>query len=255
MYLNKNKHILSKTILCVAIVNALAEAVYSITRAGIMRTGNTRYPEVMNNWIMEADIVIFLIKLLVNAFLFWRSQNKINAIHKLIPAEDMEEIRLLQKAYIPDKISTLDIGTTEMLLKIWALIILGISMVYEITSVIYNAFIVRLFLGVGIDSPDKVRLLTSIYNETHGFKYIGMVIAIFIGIVITAICLKDQMMMLISAEVIVAFLITFLLLGQSQMVIMSKHVGVVWTSVIFHAIQTFGLLSLGIYLKLKYKGI
>lgn len=255
MYLSHNKHLLSNTLLIVAIVNVVAELANSLSRAFIMRNGDIYRPDMANETIWKIGVCIFILQFTINALVFLNGQKKLKKINNMMSEEEMMEIRMLQKDYIPDKISTLDLKTNILLLKVWALIILGVNAIYEFTSIAYKDFINNILSIVNLSIAKNADTFHDIYNSTHGFKYMGMLIAIFMGIVITGLCLNDKFMQFISLEVIVAFLVAFLFIGRSEIALASRTVGVVWTSVIYHGIQTFGILSLSIYLRIRYKGM
>lgn len=92
------------------------------------------------------------------------------------------------------------------------------------------------------------------YNGTHGFKYIGMFIAILLGIIVTGILLRNKGMAIASGILALLFMISFCLLNMWTLSLsfLNINLGIVWTSVLFHSLQTFGLLILGIFIRKRY---
>ena len=61
---------------------------------------------------------------------------------------------------------------------------------------------------------------------------------------------------LLSAAVIsAAFIAAFALLRMASVNILNTQIGIVWTSVIFHFVETAGLLLLALYLRERYNGV
>ena len=60
----------------------------------------------------------------------------------------------------------------------------------------------------------------------------------------------------LSAAVIsAAFIAAFALLRMASVNILNTQIGIVWTSVIFHFVETAGLLLLALYLRERYNGV
>ena len=96
--------------------------------------------------------------------------------------------------------------------------------------------------------------MVALYNGTHGFKYIGMFIAIILGILVTGIFLKDRFLWIFSAALTGIFMIAFVTLQMGTITIAGRDYGIVWTAVIFHLVQTIGILLLSVYLRRRYQG-
>lgn len=254
MYLSKRKHVLSNAIMCVAGINVLAEICNVITRKLAVRIDPT-HPDMLDANIWKLQLVIALIQLLANMIVFWLAYKKTRHYLQLIPEDDADEMAILQKEINPSGISQLNVRDTYNLLMVWAVILLGVQFVYEITSVAYKNFIAQLMGTVPMDNADAYGTFVSMYNSSHGFKYVGMLIAITIGIVTTGIFLKDKFLIGTAAALMLVFMVAFLWVEQTTLVISTRTISVVWTSVIFHVIQTGGLLVMAIYLRYKFKGM
>lgn len=240
--------------MAVAIINLLAEGADAVFRLILSREA-TLTPDMVNHAGNMVSFAIMFFRLLSICLAFFLSRRKISAYRKLIPEEDEKEMARLQEEMIPDKVSTLTVHAIEQLLKIWAAILIGVEIVYEITSVAYQNFIVRLTDMITITDPEMYLAYVALYNSTHGFKYVGMLIAICIGIFTTGIFLKDKVLVGLSAFQIAFFLAAFLLIQSSTVVLPTRTVGIVWTSVIFHVLQTIGLFVFAFYIRRKYRGM
>lgn len=140
-------------------------------------------------------------------------------------------------------------GAEIPLFYIWGVILIGVQAVYDITVVLYDKFI------DGLNGLLPAASYVSLYNGTHGFKYLGMFIAMILGILFTAILLKDRFLMLVGSGLSALFMLAFLVFQMWTVSIASLHVmvGIVWTSVIFHLMQTVGMIFLGWYIGVKWK--
>lgn len=254
MYLSSRKHVLSTAIMCVAAINVLAEACNVLIRKFAVRLDPT-HPDMLDSNIWKMQLVVSLLQLIANMFVFYLAYKKTKHYMNLIPDDDADDMAILQKEINPTGISQLNLKDTYNLLMVWAVILLGVQFVYEITSVAYKNFIAQLMGTVSVDSAEAYGAFVSMYNSSHGFKYVGMLIAISIGIVTTGIFLKDKFLVAVAGMLMVVFLIAFLWVEQTTLTISSRTISVVWTSVIFHVIQTGGLLVMSIYLRYRFKGM
>lgn len=254
MYLSSRKHVLSTAIMCVAAINVLAEICNMIARKVMVRMDPT-HPDMMDVNIWKMQLAIAVIQLVSNIIVFYLAYKKTKHFMGLIPEDDADEMARLQREINPTGISQLNIKDTYNLLMVWAVILLGIQFVYEITSVAYKNFIAQLMGTVPPDNAEAYGTFVSMYNSSHGFKYVGMLIAITIGIVTTGIFLKDRFLVATAGVLMLVFLVAFLWVEQTTLTISNRTISVVWTSVIFHVIQTGGLMIMAIYLRFRFKGM
>ena len=112
----------------------------------------------------------------------------------------------LQEEVFGTKLSALSADAIRRLLQIWAVILIGVEIVYDVTSTLYREFMLQLFsmelLTGGIFSGGFAVL----YNSTHGFKYLGMLIAILLGIMMTGIFLNDRPLKAVAGILTLLFL-------------------------------------------------
>ncbi len=101
----------------------------------------------------------------------------------------------------------------------------------------------------------KTHMLVEVYNNTHGFKYIGMFIAVMPGTIMTAIFLRDRLLKLICAGVTIFFMLAFVVVNMGSINLFGMSVGIVWTSIIFHISETVGMMGLAVYLSKMYRGL
>jgi len=178
MYLSNKIHVVSTALMCVGIINILAEAMNILVRkiSAIMNPAKL-VPDMLYRNIWMAQSIVALLQLIANAIVFYIAYKKTKHYLQLIPTEDAEQMALLQKETNNEKISQLNIRDIYNLLMVWTAITLGVQFVYEITSLAYKKFIAHMLISV------------------------------------------------------------------------------VWTSVIFHLLQTGGIMSIAVYLRLKFKGM
>ena len=134
------------------------------------------------------------------------------------------------------------------MLLIWGVILIGVRSIYEITSIIYSDTISRIF---DVTSEEQH---VYIYNSTHGFKYLGMMVALILGTIMTGIMLKTRRLILYSVLIMLYFIgaFTFLHMYTLRLDFIGKTVGIVWSAVIYHLSETVGLLLLAFYVRVRY---
>lgn len=146
----------------------------------------------------------------------------------------------------------------KQLLFVWGVILIAVQIIYDITTVLYGNVLDEMMVVMKVKESDEAAAwFAAFYNGTHGFKYIGMFIAILLGIIVTGIIMRHIGMVIISGIIALAFMIAFCTLHMwtLRFSFAGLNLGIVWTSVIFHSLQTVGLLFLGIYLRNKYPEI
>ena len=79
--------------------------------------------------------------------------------------------------------------------------------------------------------------------------------AIILGMFVTAVFLKDRMLKIISVVLTVLFLLAFTIFQMVTFYTEIKIISIVWTSVIYHGLETVGLIIFSIYLSKHYKGL
>lgn len=134
------------------------------------------------------------------------------------------------------------------MLLIWGVILIGVRGIYEITSIIYTNTIKQIF---EVTTQEQY---VYIYNSTHGFKYLGMMVAMILGTIMTGIMLKNKRLIFYSVLIMLYFIAAFTVLHMYTLKLdfIGKTYGIVWTSVIYHLSETVGLLLLSFHVRMRY---
>ena len=138
-------------------------------------------------------------------------------------------------------------GRPVTLLNIWGIVFVGVQVYYYLEMIFYDRILEDYFeLASG-------EAYTAFYASTHGFKYAPMFVGIMFGIAMTGIMLKDKYIKITVLVLSVLYLFFFGFQDMAFLSFRNTTVGIVLCSALFHAVQTVGILLLGIYLKLKYR--
>lgn len=254
MYINQKEHILSKVICQTAIVRLVGEMANSAARM-IMNRQQGLQPDMLNVTITNFASIVSAIQIIVIIALFYKAYTRITHIRSVVPKDDFVEMAKLQEELGGNKISSLSSYSIVQLLQLWAAILIGVQVVYDVTSRAYQSFIEQMSLLIDFSDANIASAFVSLYNNTHGFKYIGMFVAISLGVFITGVFLKDSTLEIAAFAIMGCFMLAFAILQMRTVTVLNRTVGIVWTSVIFHLIQTVGLFVFSIYLSKKYKGL
>ncbi len=252
MYFSKKTHFLSYAIMASALIRLAGAMMEGIIRMTLSRVAGL-LPDMLDTVMWRVQTVSSIAQMALIAVVFFLTWKKLSRFKKLIDEDDHEELGRLQQEVLGEHLSSLTANEIGQLLQIWAIILIGAEFIYYITSVIYRRFILELVLFAL--SGAEYTSFVSLYNLTHGFKYLEMMTAILLGVVMTAIFLEDRYLRIAAVVIAVVFLLAF---GVSQMHTASfsgKEVGIVWTSVIFHLTETVGLFVLSVYLAKHYRGL
>ena len=238
-----------------SVINIAGAVLLWIYRTVFANRVSLLYPAMSDNLVWYGQVGISALQVLLTLVIFRQAYKKLDHYRKLIPDEDYQEMAKLQQEFNKDNISTLSSGAIDQLLRIWGVILIGVRLIYDISGIVYRKFIVQISQIAVIGELLGETSLVEIYNNSHGFKYIGMFIAVVLGTMMTAIFLKDRLLQLISVGITVIFMAAFVVVNMGDISLFGFSVGIVWTSIIFHACETVGLLALAYYLERKYKGI
>jgi hypothetical protein len=178
----------------------------------------------------------------INAYL------RLRRIRQIVPVDDYTEMAKLQEEVNYNGVTVLSLYSISQLLQIWGFILICMSILQDAGEGMYQGFIRTLYESGILEDPDK---FVSVYNSTHGFKYIGMLSAMIIGFYVTGIFIRDNRLKITALALMGVFVVSFELLQMQQMMIAGVTVGVVWTSVVYHLVQTVGLIGLALYLHNK----
>ena len=255
MYINVKKHILSNTILSVAVVKIIAAFFEGILRM-LLERSNLSTPDMLDIWLWRAQMVSSFLQILITMALFYKAWRTLNHYMQLVPKEDQQGMGELQKEYFgKNRLASLSVSSVNRLLQLWAVIFIGAELIYDFTSIMYRRFIGMLMDALSSGSGMSDGTFVMLYNMTHGFKYLEILSAILLGVVMTGIFLDDRYLKIASVVVLALFLISFGLFQMQTVYLMGREIGIVWTSIIYHITETVGLVILSRYLAKRYRGL
>ena len=156
----------------------------------------------------------------------------------------------LQEDSLGNDLSALPAEMIYKLLFVWSVILVGIEIIQTIVLVMYRKFIVQLNT---LDDPAKA--FEVVYNNMDGFKNLTMVFALLLGVVITAIVLENRKFTILSIVIAILLLTAFCIFNVKRIALFGAQVGFGWTTVVFQAISTVGMILFAIYLRVKYRGV
>lgn len=252
MYINKNRHYLSTFLMIVAITNILTMFVTAAGRMLLVRS--SAEVAMLNNKVEIMNGVVSLLQILFTIVVFVYFVRKIKHIKRLIPKEDYAELAMLQKEMLGDNVSLLDIDQTDCLIKLWGFILIAMQFIYELSTKVYEKMIMDILVlfqlsGLGSD------VFVNMYNSSHGFKYLCMMSAIMIGVYVSGLFLKDKIMINVAFIMLALFMLAFLFINSTSLSMLGRDMEIVWTSVMFHVLETGGLLVTALYIRFRYSGM
>ena len=254
MYISIKKHILSRAILSVDIIKIMAALIEGAIRI-FLSSNSSDSPSMLDSMLWTCQIISSVLQIFFIFIIFYFSWKKLWHYMNLVPKDDQNEIGLLQQEYLGKNLATLSANSVSRLLQLWAVIFICAELIYDFTSIMYRRFIAILMslFDQASDLTDSTFIL--LYNMTHGFKYIEILVAILLGIVMTGIFLNDKYLKIASLIILILFLLSFSILQMQTVYLMGHEIGIVWTSIIYHFTETLGLILLSAYLAKRYKGL
>lgn len=273
----KGRHMLSQILLLSAIVNILSAFATIYCRLALAGTLPRIFGFMQDDQLLNDNMAVSLFQMVLTIIIFifyglqYRSYVR-NIDKEELSAFNNERRKELQRELDSDENGvlagadaivipgenkkTLSVKGILQLMQMWAVILIGIRAVYDVSVAIYGAFVAEITDVISAENIYGVEIgLVELYNGTHGFKYIGMFTAIILGVFVTGIFLKDNLLKIASAFLTILFMIAFALLQMQTFTVFGTDYGIVWTAVIFHTMQTVGLLLMAFYLKARYKEI
>lgn len=247
MYISKKSHILTDALIQTAVVNFAEALMIGIVRLvlGKLVIGS---PDMLNKDISIVGNILAGIRILLTLLVFINAYRKLNRARSLVSKDDYLEMAKLQEEFNPGGVSVLSSYSTFQLLQIWGFVLVGMSLLQEMGAAMYQRFITMLSLStLDIASADFI----AIYNITHGFKYMGMTMSMIIAIFATGIFIKDRNLKILALSLMGIFVLAFAVMQMNTITLAGRTMGIVWTSVIFHALETIGLMLIAIYLRNK----
>lgn len=254
MYINVKEHILSKSIMLVAVIKIVAAILDGGARLFLKRLEYDS-PDMMDKVIWRAQMAISAVQVLCVIIVFFFAWKRMKHYINMVPKEEQYELGTLQKKYLGEKNASLSANSISRLLQMWAVIFIGAEIVYDFSSIMYRKFIGILMEALSTESGMTDGTFVLLYNMTHGFKYIEILAALLLGVVMTGIFLNDRYLKVASLIILVLFLISFGVIQMQTLSFWGKDVGIVWTSIIYHATETVGLVVLSVYLARRYRGL
>ena len=252
LYLSKKDHYLSSALFKAAFVHLVVLSARGLIRL-IIRGNHTITPDMADNVMWNSQLVLSVVRLAAIAFIFYKQYKHLSRKLSVIDKDDQLHMAILQREVFGDDLAVLSGDIISALVRLWAFILVGVQLIYDISSWMYRAFINQL-LVYALQSGEYLSFVT-VYNYTHTFKYAGMLVAILLGIMATGIFLNDRKLMIFACVIAVLYLISFSLIRMQDITVLGKSVGLVWSSVIYYALETAGILGVSFYLRRKYLGL
>jgi hypothetical protein len=221
----------------------------------LMKRSTALSPDMLDIMLWRSQIVISVVQILLTGLIFYLAYRKLNHYIRLFDEDDIKGMGTLQKEYLGDNLASLSVSSVNRLLQLWAVIFVGAELIYVFTSMMYRRFIGMLMDALSLGEGMTDGTFVMLYNMTHGFKYLEILSAILLGVVMTGIFLNDRFLKMASLVILAVFLVSFAALQMQTVYLMGREVGIVWTSIIYHATETIGLFLLSLYLSKKYKGL
>ena len=247
MYISKKNHILTDAMICTAVINLCVTIIASVVRF-VLGRNITNMPDMLDKAIVTTGNVLAIVRVILTTIVFVHAFKKMDKLRAVIPKDEYTEIAKLQEELNPNGISQLSSYSTSQLLQIWSFILIGVSFLQEMGGAMYQRFIAMLSLSVLESSSTE---FVNIYNGTHGFKYMGMITAMIIAVFMTGVFIRDKMLKIAAICLMAVFILAFAVLQMHTVTLAGRTIGIVWTSVIYHAMDTVGLLILALYLRKK----
>ena len=192
--------------------------------------------------------------LLLTVFVFLRALGRVRRSLALIPEEDREAMGRLQAEVYGKENAALTADKVLQLLQIWFVILGGAQLIYDLSSELYRKFV--LGLGTALSGSELAgTTYVFLYNLTHGFKYQGMLIALLLGVMMTGIFLNDRLLRISALIVAALFMAAAAGMSMTTVSVIGQEIGFVWSSVIFHLLETVGLSAMALYLRQRYHGV
>lgn len=138
---------------------------------------------------------------------------------------------------------------TKKLLILWGVILVPIQLINDVCVMLYTRMLelvqaVLLYSGI----PEGPQTFALIYDMTHGFKYICMLVALLLGIIFTGQILEKKSLMVVGIVSALLFMVAFTIFRMQTVAIDSIvkfSIGINWTSTIFHLLTTIGMMGVG----------
>lgn len=237
-------HVLSWTIWNVAMINLIFAGASGLFRIYFNRA-DALNPDMLNASYWNVQVGLSILQVAIIGGIFWFAQRKLQRKPEdgRTSVEDLKDHRAMSGE------------TVQQLLEVWGVVLVGIKLADLVLTDIYRNFVADLFLLFDLTDSGSMAVFRTMYNNTHAFKYIGMLVAISLGIFITGVLLNDRLMKIAAAALIAAFILTASIVQMGTYVILNRAVAIVWSAVILQLLQTMGLFGVASYLHYRYRRI
>ena len=245
-YADKN-YILSDSLAKAALLNFLCVLVGAGIRF-IFRHAEELRPDMQDMNFALVGMVIAIVRVMLTAVIFLMANRRIKAV---IANEGFADPDKLKEEMNPAGSTLLTAYSTRKMLQVWGVILVAANLLQEFCSRMYQNVMDQLqsyYFGESMVSNEAV----SVYNSTHGFKYIGMITALIIGFFVTGVFLNDRKLMVLSALMMIAFALAFGMFQMFTLKFADRSIGIVWTGVIYHLTNTVVLFIFSQYTRKKH---
>ncbi|MCR5733937.1 MAG: hypothetical protein K6G22_04940 [Lachnospiraceae bacterium] len=208
-----------------------------------------------DTYVWRVQSAVAIIVLIISAFIFIRVLHKIKRFIAVVPEDERIEMARLQEETFGVRNAALNADTLRKLTELWFAILVGVQFMYEIFSEVYRHFALGLYTVTVSRNEITGEAYTSLYNLSHGFKYQGLLVALILGVIMTAIFLDDATLKLTAILAASVYLLSSIVPEMTTLNILGRDIGIVWSSVIFHILDTLGMAVFAIYLRIRYRGI
>ena len=240
-YADKN-YILSDSLAKAALLNFLCVLVGAGVRF-IFRHAEELNPDMQDMNFTLLGMAIAIVRVMLTAVIFMLANRRIKNV---IANEGFADPDKLKEEMNPAGSTLLTAYSTRKMLQVWGVILVAANLLQEFCSRMYQNVMDQMqnyYIGDSMVSNEAV----SLYNSTHGFKYIGMITALIIGFFVTGVFLNDRKLMVLSAVMMVAFAIAFGMFQMFTLKFADRSIGIVWTGVIYHLTNTVVLFLFSLY--------
>ncbi|MBR5338177.1 MAG: hypothetical protein IK152_09355 [Lachnospiraceae bacterium] len=248
MYLSSKKHILSNTLIFATAIQFLSIIIQLVLQS-VMLNGKNQVDMLDDSvWAMQHFVTSFSIVFIV--LVFFIAIKRIRSYIGVVDEEDRAMMGRLQEDSLGKELSALPAEMIYKLLFLWGVILVGVGIIQTMVLVMYRKFIVE------INTLDDIpKVFKVVYNNIDGFKNLTIVFALLLGIVITAVVLENRKFTIMSIIIAILYLIAFCAFNLKKVDLFGAQVGIGWTTVVFYAISTVGMILFAVYLRIKYRGV
>ncbi len=226
MNLNQKPQILTRTLFITSLINLVFAIINSAVRL-IMNVDGSVIPDMLNESYWYFQVVLFILQTIMTVIVF------VQGFH----IAKREQITPTENAF--------------MLLKIWAAVLVGVKLIYNLSSILYRHFIEELLGLVAPSDTEAMRAFSVLYVNTHSLKYVGILLAIALGIFVTGTLYHDRPLQIASVILVIIYFTASSFLQMAEITVLDRPLAIVWASVIFHVLQTVGLMAMSGYLYKK----